>query len=471
LHNTPGNELISESLGFLVPGNSRDTFGTGPHTELDSYGISLTGTFDFGGPVLTSISAFRHLDTLTESNLDGSSSDYTVDNAQEKSDAYTQELRMTDKIGPVELLVGAYYFNESNFAGNDDKLNAANFGLPALAVRGFSDGGNQVTQAYALFTQNTIHLTDSLGIDVGVRYSSERKRLNQFSLFDIFTPFSLSTPLFATPPDSWLPNQSAKWSSTDPRATIHYQWTPTIYTYATYAKGFKSGGFNFSSYQPACPPEKITDYEVGIKTDLLDRRLRIDVSAFKYKYTNLQVNIAAALAVITTNAAASDVKGAQMDLTYLPMKDLRLNLNASYLDTAYTQYTTADPGRRALGPLNLSGNQLSYAPKVKADAGAAYTFHEAIGDLGPRASVTWVDRTYFSQFNLPYVSEGGHYTADLFLDYASPDQKWSAVAYVKNATDHLYRISSAVGVFFLGFPVVGDVAPPRTFGVSLTRRF
>jgi iron complex outermembrane receptor protein len=121
--------------------------------------------------------------------------------------------------------------------------------------------------------------------------------------------------------------------------------------------------------------------------------------------------------------------------------------------------------------LNLSGNELSYAPKVRADAGVAYTFRERYGNLTPRASVAWVDRTYFTQFNLPYVSEGGHYTADLFLDYASQDGMWSATAFVKNATDHMYKISETVGVFFLGYPLVGQIAPPRTFGASLTRRF
>jgi iron complex outermembrane receptor protein len=400
-----------------------------------------------------------------------STSDYTVDHAVEKSDQYTQELRVADKIGPVDVLVGAYYFNESNFAGNSDPLNGAYFGLPAMENRGFENGGHQVTQAYALFTQNTIHLTDSLGVDLGVRYSSERKRMNQLFDFDLVTPYDPTAPLFTIKPSTRFLSQNAKWSSTDPRVTIHYQWTPAIYTYATFARGFKSGGFNFSSFQPAFSPEKITDYEVGVKADLLDRRLRVNVSAFKYDYTNLQVNIAEELALVTTNAGASKLKGAEMELSYLATRDLRLDLNFAYLDSKYTQYTTADPDRLQLGTLNLAGNQLSYAPKVKADAGAAYTFHESYGELTPRASVAWVDRTYFSQFNLPYVREGGHYTADLFLDYASSDANWSAVAFVKNATNHYYKISDAVAASFFGFPLLGQVAPPRTFGLSLTRRF
>jgi iron complex outermembrane receptor protein len=173
---------------------------------------------------------------------------------------------------------------------------------------------------------------------------------------------------------------------------------------------------------------------------------------------------------VTTNAAAADLKGTEMVVSYLVTKDLRLNLNFAYLDSQYTEYTTADPGRPQLGPLNLAGNELSYAPKIRANVDAAYTLHEPFGDLTPRASVTWVDRTYFSQFNLPYNSEGGHYTADFFLDYASPDDKWSAVAYVKNATDHLYKISETIGSGLFGYQIDGQVAPPRTYGISLTRR-
>ena len=292
--------------------------------------------------------------------------------------------------------------------------------------------------------------------------------MNQVFQFDLTRPAG-SVPKLA-PGIATYADQEKSWSAFDPKATLNYKISNDILAYLTYNKGFKSGGFNFSVIQPAFNPEVLTDYEAGIKADFFDRRLRVNVGAFHYKYSNLQVNVTYQTSLLTTNAAGANLSGVETQIEATPINNLHAALNMAYLNSRYTSYSAIDPGTPELGTLNLAGNRLQYAPRWRISGLLAYKINTPWGDFTPRADLTWTDQFYFSQFNLPYLSQSSYALGDLFLDY-DVKNGWTATAFVQNVTDKLYAIAATQSSLFLGAQIVGEVGPPRTFGVSLTKRF
>jgi iron complex outermembrane receptor protein len=473
----PGAIPVSARFGGVPPADLRDSPGWGPNFVMEGYGASATANLDLSGPKLTSVTGFRHIAYDTVTTADGTTTQLVKNAYKEWSDEATQEIRLSYTVGRVDLLVGTYYFNERNFAG----VHAAIAGVvfhqttpDAMDLRqGALIAGTQETNAYAAFGQSTIHITDALGVDVGLRYSDERRSISQSSQTDLHTNYNTFTPLgfVANPAIAVYNTGHASWSSTDPKATVHYQFTDGVYGYMTYSQGFKSGGFAITAIQPAFAPEKLKDYEAGVKADLFDRKVRVDLAAYRYDYTNLQVTRSIATAFLTENAAAAKLYGLEGELTVIPVEDLRFSINPAWNHSEFTSYQTRDQNRPTLGLLNLSGNPLSYAPRYRVEGEVSYTAHASVGDFTPRVSATWTDRVYFSQFKLPYFSAAPWTDLNLYLHYAVKGEGgWSADAYMLNATNHTYLVGGAISALS-GNNILGIFGPPRTFGVSVTRRF
>ncbi|WP_171905797.1 TonB-dependent receptor [Sphingobium phenoxybenzoativorans] len=477
----PGFTPPSIIRGFVKPDNVRDVAGTDPRQKMESYGGSATVSLDLGGTQLTSLTGYRRFKQFLAAPLDGTTGGYVSTNQREWAKQFTQELRLARSIGPVDILLGAYYFHEKNFGGSDVQLSPALFGGPVTPMlQGALNAGTQVTNAYAAFSQVTVNITDRLGIDLGLRYSKEKRSLAEYSQFDIANVFNPAMLFIPNPALATFQSQKASWNSTDPKATIHYQFADTVFGYATYSQGFKSGGFNFGYLQTAFAPEKIKDYEVGLKADLFDRKLRANIAGFWYDYTNLQVTVVEGIRTVTRNAAGARIYGLEGQFTALPVDDLQLKLNLSWLHSEYTKYISPDPSLPGQGPItlpdgtqafDLRGNQLAYSPKYKIDGEIGYTIHTGAGDFTPRANVIWVDRIYFSQFNHPFVSQPSRTEVNLFLDYNSGDSGWSGGLFVRNLTNKTYGVAATAASDFIGGQVVGQLGAPRTYGLSVTKRF
>jgi iron complex outermembrane receptor protein len=269
----------------------------------------------------------------------------------------------------------------------------------------------------------------------------------------------------------------------DPKVTVHYQPNHNTLIYASYSQGFKSGGFNAGFLSPAFKPERLKSYEVGLKTDLLDHRFRANLAGFYYDYSNLQVNITEGIQLITRNAAKAELYGLEGQFTFLPIDDLRISLNASYLHSEYKDYISPNPRLPGQGDpgvtlpatgapaFDLSGNQLAYAPKYKLDGEIAYTIHSNAWAITPRASVTYTARTFFNQFEEYFVSQPAYAKGDVYLDIENKDWNLSVTLFVHNVTDKYYTTSGTVSSDFLGYQVVGALGAPRTFGATILKRF
>jgi iron complex outermembrane receptor protein len=471
------------TLGDRFPTNPQDYAGRGPFNHLQSYGVSNELSVNISDLLtITSVSGYRHLMSHLVDNAYGGQRDLQFQSLYENSNSYTQELRLSGDKGRFKYVIGGYYFNENHVTDNRVPTSLLLFGGPDVLVQFYNAGGREKTKAYAAFGQVDVKILPQLTLSAGLRYSDEKKHLNEFSSIDFANLYDNSVPLepLLFPAGATTQHLRDSWTSTDPRVSLSYQFNPRVIGYATYSQGFKSGGFNIGGLQSGgFNPERIKDYEIGLKGDYLDGHLRANISAFYYDYSNLQVSIVNGLVLQTLNAASAKVKGVEAEFTALPTTNLRLTLNGAWLDAYYTDFTTSDPARPGMGDVldasgnpafNLKGHPLNYAPKYKLAGSIAYTIQSPYGNFTPTADITWTDRLYFSPFKTARMSQPAHTNLDLFLRWVGNNPDWTGSLFVRNVTDKSYVTGAVISNPFTRF-IGGQVNAPRTFGLQVTRHF
>ncbi|WP_070151366.1 TonB-dependent receptor [Sphingobium phenoxybenzoativorans] len=477
---------VNVARGYVHPSNPRDRAGVDQQFFMENFGLTGNAVLKLSDSLeLTSVTGYRYLDQASISSTDNSNSLGTAVDLATGSRQLSQELRLALKSDLIDLVVGGFYFHEKNDFVLDAAVSPLYFGGGQFPLYvGFRSGGAQKTNAYAAFAQGTLHVTDKLGIDIGARYSYEKRSIDQFNLIDFVNVFTRNpAPVVGCPAPAvggFVPGRtlcyrtstnSASWSSFDPKVAIHYQISDTVMAYASYSRGFKSGGFDFGQLRPAFDPEKLVDYEGGIKADLFDRRLRLNLAGFYYDYTNLQFNVVRFLPTpgnITINAAKARLYGAEAEITVLPVDDLRLAFNLAWLHNEYRELTDSHPVTNVV--TNLAGNQLISAPKYKLVGEVGYTFHPSFADITPRAELSWTSKQQFSHFNLDYMSQPSFWELNLYLDVVRRGD-WKVSAYGRNVTNKLYYVANSMASAVYGSFIVGQPAAPATYGLAVTKYF
>ncbi|QUT07819.1 TonB-dependent receptor [Sphingobium phenoxybenzoativorans] len=487
VRNNPFFPDVATVNGFAHPASRRDRAGIDQRFYMENYGLSANATLEIADHVdLTSVTGYRHVNQAGTSTGDDADPSTTTLDVANKADQFSQELRLSLKRGPVDLVVGGFYFHEKNSFRLNLGASGLLFGGNLQPIyQGFGQGGTQKTNAYAAFAQATLHVTDALGIDIGARYSYEKRAIDRYNQLDFVNIYQPTTPLVvgcvAPPITGFIPGttscsatgpSSASWSSFDPKATVHYQVADGVMAYATYSRGFKSGGFDFTQLSPAYNPEKLTNYEAGIKADLFDRSVRVNLSGFYYDYSNLQITILnlqpPTPGPVTLNAAKARLYGAEAEITAVPVDDLRMSFNLAWLKSEYRELFDTNLFTGQL--TNLAGNQLTSAPKYKVVSEIGYTFHPDFADITPRAELSWTSKLQFSQFNFDFVSQPSRWELNLYLDVVRKGD-WTISAYGRNVTNKLYYVSQVVAAPFSGAPILGMPAAPATYGLSVTKHF
>ena len=472
----PGVVPTPVALGETLPTYPHDYAGQEPLNYLEAYGESNELTVNLNKFLtFTSVTGYRHLTSDMLSNNDGGVWDLVPLLLFENSNSVTQEERLSGENGRFKYVIGGYYFYENQSVDTRAPFSEALLGAPLADkdqyVQFYNAGGFEKTNAYAGYGQLDTEIVSGLTFSVGVRYSKEKKDLSEFATVDLTTPYDNFQPLTPLLPTTGLSRETASWSSTDPRFSLSYQFDPHVIGYVTYSQGFKSGGFNIGGLQPPFQPERLKDYEFGLKGDYLDGRLRANVAAFYYDYSNLQVNIVKNFNPQTLNAATAKVKGVEAEFTALPTTHLRLSLNAAWLDAYYTEFETSDSSRPELGVLNLAGHPLDYAPHYKLAESVAYTIPSPYGDFTPTADVTETDRLYFTPFETPFLSQPAHVNLDLSIRWVGVNPDWTGSLFVRNVTNKIYITGAGVGNAAENYALDGQVSDPRTFGIQVTRHF
>jgi iron complex outermembrane receptor protein len=302
----------------------------------------------------------------------------------------------------------------------------------------------------AVFGEATVGLTPRLTGTVGVRYTRERKDIdNAGGLYGL------------DPPMAPIPGRT--YAYTD--AILHTAWTPKFgltmkvprdaLVYVSATRGFKSGGFNLSSTQPGLGfgPEWAWSYEGGLKTGFMNGRARLDVAAFHMNYTNLQVQTPVAVGVFDIgNAAAATVRGVEMETKWRIAPGLEAGGHAAWLDATYDQYTAVGLGG-VTG--DVAGKRLNNAPEW-----SGRLWVEWAGNIGQSkrltvtADATAQSTVFYTPFNddiqrqLPYGMLGGR------AEYGPSHRRWAINIYARNltSTDYVMATFGTSPVAFGGRP-------------------
>jgi iron complex outermembrane receptor protein len=290
------------------------------------------------------------------------------------------------------------------------------------------------------------------------------------------------TPAACDAPNKWVYAEgsgfttpySAKWNKVTPQVTVDWSPSDNTFVYATLAKGFKGGGFDDTPANPAqasipYDPEEATNYEVGFKTTLLDRRMRLNASVFKMDYKNLQVTQtnAACLCNLTDNAASADIQGVEAELEFLATDALRLSLGGSYVKTEYVDFLETAINPTTGTRLDSSGNQLQRTPETQFSVGLDYTTN-----FGSYADALKFSLNYNRQSELFWATdniakEPAYGLIDARIQLAPKDADWAVSLWGKNLSDELYRVNI---ISFFG-EEVSQFGPPRTYGLDIAWKF
>lgn len=453
-------------LGGTSPANPRDSLANIPqHDKRRNWGLGATLTADLGSGInLTSVTGYRSSLADVTGDHDGTQADISMIRTLERAKQFSEELRFDGEIGRLKWLVGAFYFHEKIYAESNFSPVLTFSG--AFMSRGLHFNGDLKTNASAIFGQLDYEIVDGLTVSAGLRYSHEKKFIDQRGAVELFTPATSGY----TPNYTNFQDDSASFNSTTPRFNIQWKPTEDLMFYLTYAKGFKSGGFNLTGFSPAVQPEQLTDYEGGFKATLLDGALRVNGSVFHYDYKDLQVQRILNASAVVVNAATARVRGVEGEITVRPVRGFEISGNAAYLDAKFTNFQSEDSSRPTLGLIDLSGNRLPQAPKYTANLAVQYSVPTGSGSIRLRGEMAYTSRVFFSFYNRPDISQDGYTKYNASVSYEG-DNGLTLSAWIKNIANKRTFSSTQVSSGFLGFPIMGTFDPPRTFGASIGYRF
>jgi iron complex outermembrane receptor protein len=462
----PAVPVLGLARGGVGLTNSYDIASdTTPQAFIRAWGVTEKIELKSDFATIQSTTSYRNSKARVLNDYDGTSLPIYRATSFEKARQFSQELTASGDIGQFEWLTGALFYDEKEDLSTIGPVSAAATGGAVNDIRqGLQTGGTLKTTAFSPYFELTYHLTDTIAVRGGGRYTHEKKSIDDISQFDFSRPYSPTNPIIQRP--GFPRSDSVKYNNFVPSATVEWKASPDVFVYAKYSQGFKSGNYNVSVAQPPFQPEKIKSYEVGVKTNIPQVHGVFNLTGFYYDYTNLQVTIVRGANSIIENAANAKIKGVEALLRIEPLHGLTLEGSGTYLDSSSKDYVSTNPVFAALGPQDLSGNQLTQSPKWSLNGSIQQQFDVANGRMTARVETNYVSKVYFTPFNEQPISQSGYALVNANLRYALPSG-WSIEGFVRNVGDKKAVAQSVASSGLWGFPVIGTLIPPRTYGVRV----
>ncbi|MFY7837054.1 MAG: TonB-dependent receptor [Novosphingobium sp.] len=475
-------------------------------SNMEGYGVSGEVNWDFGNAALTSITAYRWWDWNPANDGDSTSLPITTKAQQaNRQRQFSQELRLASKGNrTVDYVIGAYYFWQivKGYGATRYGPAAALWNLPTAnqtianaALDGFEANSTSTpeTRTFALFGQTDWHLSDVLTLTTGLRWTHEKKAgaFNQFWVdgadLSVFSPAQITAINAIRTQFNPVTSFSTRFSENNLSGLVTLNWkvSPDANVYASYSRGNKSGGLNLTALPlgiaPEVAPEKVDAFELGFKSQFLDRRATFNAAAFWTEIRDYQTAITEQVPnTVNVRQYIANIpkvrsRGVEGDLAFTASDHLSFTASASYTDAKYVEYRNAPQAVENLnlgGIQDLSGKPLSGVPKfawsVGADASAP------LGDLGGRALNLYAhaDYAHRSSFNTSATNSAwaqvpGFGIANARFGLKTEDGLWDLSVWARNLFDKDYflNLSAAnTGV------VTAQAGEPRTYGVTLRTR-
>jgi iron complex outermembrane recepter protein len=467
--------------GRWVTADPYFNYGTGPNYSSGSlFGTSLTLNWDEAWGALKSISAYRKNIVRQGFDVDGTPIAEMDSYNLVYQDQFSQELQVSGKsmANRLKWVGGLYFFGEDVRDAQAFDLSAVNTAFTAITGAPFDANFDQVlnvrNRSYAAYGQATYAATDKLNITLGLRDTYDQKFVGRSNLS--YPGPSGNLYVFDGAPLQPYIGKSGDWSALSPRLSFDYQWTPDMMTYVSASQGFKSGGFNgrastvaeFNEFQP----EKVWAYEIGLRSDWLDKKLRVNLTAFYSDYRDLQVQDNLSLIVdgkpvpmtILDNVPRSRITGGEAELIVVPLPGLKLNGSLGLIDAKYLELS---PGSSLTTSL-----QFPFTPKVSYTTGAEYNFPLSSSyDVTGRVDYAHKTTINYDLLNAPTLRQPGYglLNARLTVDMLSTGLSVSIFGTNLTGTQYFTAGNDDTNSAF-GWAFTNE-APPREWGVSARYKF
>jgi iron complex outermembrane receptor protein len=457
-------------LGYSFPSKSRRTVDDssvyGTRTHARSQALTARINYDLGGATLTSVTGYNHFKRVAGVDSDGAGLIELDSQFTDKIHSFTQELRLASNTpsSPLTYVAGLFYSYDKI---DGDVLQALDEHIFLTRV---DTHWIQRTKSYAAFGQLDYKFSDKLKLTGGLRYTSERKRYayNGFDLDPFGTSVNLPTPVAGIKDHI---NQN------DLSGKVSLQYTPNrdLMLYASFSKGFKSGGFKGAiAFDPneltPFKGEKLYAYEAGFKSTLDGGRLTLNGAAYYYDYHGFQAmvtEIRGGLNVVTlSNAGNARVWGGELEANWRPSKALTLRGSMNYLNTKITKFNTVP------GAGDNKGNRLANAPKFSFTGTARYELPIDLGNFGiyVLGDASYKSKVYYSLANRDPYSQKGYWLVNARVALHTLDNRWEVAVFGNNIFNKLY-VSNAYDNFGGIFPSQDYIGDPATYGVSASFHF
>jgi iron complex outermembrane receptor protein len=470
------------------------TRATGPNlNDAELWGVGANLAWRFGALELRSITAYREQEVSF--GRDGDNSPLQVRETLNRGDQsqLSQELQLVGSAvaGRLDFLLGAYYFTENAVDTNQVRLVTGLF--PALEARSAQLNGAPCTapfvapgcrgnprnvpldldfdiyneidvRSFAPFAHASFRLDDRWSLSAGARYTRETK---QYALVQrrINSGVFIANIAPASPLEE-------DYSAFSPKLGLEFRPRDGVLTYVSVARGFRSGGFNgrptgTQAEVTAYKPEHLTAYEIGVKSEWLDRRLVANLAAFRSDYEDIQLTAVVAsatggLVVTVDNAGEGRMQGGELELRLRPLESLQLQASLGLIDAEYTDVGTA----------TVVNRRSQFVKTPERTAGLLVRQELAVGTAG-RVSIqgdwSFRSRVFNDVQNTPALAQGDLHLYGARIGYVPASESWELAVFGRNLSDERFIVNGVSGgAFGVSEAVIGA---PREYGASFRLRF
>lgn len=507
--------------------------------------VTLTANHDFGPLTLTSLTSYKKFETRNRQDEDGTNlrARYLDSENIEYNRGFYQELRLAHSGDRLNWVAGVSYFEERGqqtlqttaFTDSvDTALNTVagfpiftildSFGLPVFGLPWREDFINtNHNKSYAAFADATWAASDKLNLTVGLRYTKDSKQFSWLNdrhispgLSTVTAPGALYNAILGGPvfPDAALIDvntffdaviggdvifengalegikfsRNESFSDVSPRFVIDYKPNDDVLLFASASRGYKAGGFNSLEINSFFRPESVWNFEGGVKSELFERRLRLNASGYYFKYKDRQsISLegvsGSGIPQYVTLSGDSEAKGIDFEAQFAATPSLKLSASTGYIDSTWVKRTERG--------VDISG-QPTGEPNFRAILGAHYDHaFDGIGSLFADASYSYTSRTRINDAvrdsdnsleNNPSYGDlvdfsklgklrSSREIVNARIGWRSPGEHFSVTLFAENLFDvRTPRTLNTVTAELFGTPYV-RIDKPRFWGIELGAKF
>jgi iron complex outermembrane receptor protein len=450
--------LVCTAYGFCNPVGKYNTDSEyNVRNNIRNFGATLNVDIDLGPATLTSVTGYRDVDEILNIDIDTLPVEFLeYRNRRNHSDSASEELRIASN-GATRLsyvagaIVSRYKFNLLQPV----LIGTALTGLPAPITQ--INARSQTADSYAVFGQAVFKITDQWSVTGGLRKTNDYKK-------------ALVQPTVPGPSGEF----KASFNNLSAEAGTEYHFAGDKLAYFRFSQGYRAGGINSSASELAAVnsyrPETVNAYEIGLKTEWLNRTLTANLSAFIYNYRDFQVlEVQPFSGGFTSRIGSADglrIKGMELETNIRPLESLTLTGSIGYLDAKYKSQIL-DLG---FGVMNLDTFRKDNAPKWT----AYFSFDYDVPVSGGNGSVTFGGDVSYKSTTLtvpvdsPIGIQSGYALLGGSITYRTEDKKYSVSLFGQNLTNRYYK---EYGEQINGLVAYDVVGPPRTYGIRVAASF